>query len=73
MDLETLLKILFIVTVTFTFVALIIPFIIKLAFSIGAIDVPRERHIHTKDMPKLGGLGIFFGFLLCYLDNQVHK
>ena len=67
MDLETLLKILFIVTVTFTFVALIIPFIIKLAFSIGAIDVPRERHIHTKDMPKLGGLGIFFGFLLGYM------
>lgn len=67
MDLETLLKILFIVTLTFTFVALIIPFIIKLAFSIGAIDVPRERHIHTKDMPKLGGLGIFFGFLLGYM------
>ncbi len=64
---ETILKIIFIVSTTFTFVALIIPFIIKLAFQIKAIDVPRDRHIHTKNMPKLGGLGIYAGFLLGYM------
>lgn len=67
METELLLKIIFIVSVTFTFVALIIPFVTKLAFQIGAVDVPRERHIHTKDMPKLGGLAIFLGFLLGYM------
>ena len=67
MNSDTLLKIILIVSTTFTFVALIIPFIIKLAFQIGAVDVPRERHIHTKDMPKLGGLAIFFGFLFGYM------
>ncbi len=52
---------------TFIFVATIIPFIRKTAFQIHAIDVPRDRHIHDKVMPKLGGLGIFFGFLLGYI------
>lgn len=67
MNLEVILKILLIVSVTFTFVALIIPFIIKLAFQIGAIDIPRERHIHNRNMPKLGGLAIFAGFILGYM------
>lgn len=64
---ELILKILLIVSTTFTFVAILIPFIIKLAFQVGAIDVPRFRHIHTKNMPKLGGLGIFLGFVLGYM------
>lgn len=64
---DLILKVLLMVSTTFTFVALIIPFIIKLAFRIGAVDVPRERHIHTKTMPKLGGLAIFLGFLLGYM------
>ena len=67
MKLDIILKILLIVSTMFTFVALIIPFIIKLAFQIGAVDVPRERHIHTKDIPKLGGLAIFAGFILGYM------
>lgn len=67
MDKDVILKILFIVSTTFTFVALIIPFIIELAYQIKAIDVPRERHIHTKNMPKLGGLGIYAGFLFGYM------
>lgn len=64
---ELILKILLIISVTFTFVAFLIPFIRKLAFQIGAVDVPRERHIHNTDMPKLGGLGIFLGFLIGYM------
>ena len=58
------IKIIFIV---FLFVALIIPFIKKLAIHIGAVDEPGGRHIHNKLMPKLGGLAVFLGFLFGYM------
>lgn len=66
-DLELISKIILMVIIPFIFVALIMPFICKLAIKIGAIDVPRGRHIHLKPTPRLGGLGIFFGFLLGYM------
>ncbi len=56
-----------IIAIVFTFVAIIIPFIKKLAFHINAVDEPGGRHIHNSIMPKLGGLGIFLGFLLGYM------
>lgn len=56
-----------IVGIVFIFVACIIPFLKKIAIHIGAVDIPGGRHIHTKITPKLGGLGIFFGFLLGYM------
>ena len=59
--------ILLMVSVTFVFTALIMPFMAKIANYIGAMDIPRTRHIHTKPMPKLGGLGIFLGFLFGYM------
>lgn len=49
------------------FVSLIIPIIKKIAFHINAIDIPNNRKIHKKPMPRLGGLGIFLGFLLGYM------
>ena len=55
------------VLIPFVFVALIIPLIKKIAFHIGAIDIPNERKIHKKPMPRLGGLGIYAGFLLGYI------
>lgn len=60
-------QILLMIFIPFLFVVLIMPFIKKMAFQIGAIDKPRGRHIHKKDMPKLGGLAIFFGFLVGYM------
>ncbi len=66
-------RIFLMVFITFLFVAGIIPYIRKLAFKIGAIDVPRDRHIHKKKMPKLGGLAIFFGFLLGYMIFGTHS
>ena len=51
--------------------ALIMPFMMKIAHHIGAVDVPRttegNRHIHKKPIPKLGGVGIFLGFLVGYM------
>lgn len=64
---EVIVKIVMIVVTTFCFVAIIMPFIKKLALQIGAVDMPRTRHIHTKPMPKMGGIGIFLGFLLGYM------
>lgn len=66
-----ILDILKIVTVTFLFSAIIMPLMKKIAVHIGAIDVPRKtegnRHIHKKATPKLGALGIYFGFLFGYM------
>jgi len=49
------------------FVGIIIPVIKKIAFHINALDIPNERKVHKKPMPRLGGLGIFSGFLLGYM------
>lgn len=44
------------------------PFIITLAHKIGAVDVPdSERRVHKKPIPRLGGLAIFYGFLIALL------
>ena len=40
------------------------PYIKKLAFKIGAIDKPDSRRVHTRIMPRLGGLAIYIGFVL---------
>ncbi len=56
------------VLTTFVFTALIMPITIKVAEHIGAIDVPKDdRRVHKRPVPKLGGLGIFLGFLFGYM------
>ncbi|WP_101843014.1 glycosyltransferase family 4 protein [Halobacillus sp. Marseille-P3879] len=47
----------FIITVAIT------PIIIKLAVYINALDTPDIRKVHTKQMPRLGGLAIFISVL----------
>lgn len=66
-------QILLMVFIPFAFVALIIPFVKKVAFRLGAVDNPGGRHIHKKVMPKLGGLAIFLGFLLGYMIFGEHS
>ncbi len=39
----------------------------KIALHVGAMDIPNERKVHIKPMPRLGGLGIFLGFLTGYI------
>ncbi len=44
------------------------PAIRVLAYKIGAIDVPTDgRRMHTRPTPRLGGLAIFFGFVVSTL------
>jgi len=36
----------------------------KLAFRLGAVDLPGERRVHQKPTPRLGGLAIFLALLV---------
>ncbi|MCL6572534.1 MAG: undecaprenyl/decaprenyl-phosphate alpha-N-acetylglucosaminyl 1-phosphate transferase [Bacillus sp. (in: Bacteria)] len=43
---------------------LLTPLVKKFAFKIGATDKPNHRKVHMKIMPRLGGLAIFFSFII---------
>lgn len=46
----------------------ITPLVIKFAHKVGAVDVPMDnRRVHTKPMPRLGGLAIFVSFIIVFL------
>ena len=55
--------------VTAMVVALIATPVVKsLAFKVGAVDVPKDnRRMHDHPIPRMGGLAIFFGFILSVL------
>lgn len=50
------------------------PMVISLAHKINAIDVPKDsRRVHKKPIPLIGGLAIFYGFLvsvLCFVTLE---
>lgn len=56
-----------IVLVTFLISTFLVPIVKRIAFHINAIDYPNERKVHTKPMPRLGGLAIFLAFLSGYM------
>ena len=44
------------------------PLVRRLAFKIGAVDIPRDnRRMHDHPIPRLGGLAIFLGFFVSVL------
>ncbi len=77
MSVEYLLRVLLIILTTFSVSAIMMPFIIKIAYHIGALDKPRKeqehRHIHKKTTPKFGGMGIYIAFLIGYMLFGVHS
>ena len=60
-------EIIYMIVIPFLFVVSIIPFIKKVANHVGALDIPDKRKVHKTPMPRLGGLGIYMGFLLGYI------
>jgi len=44
------------------------PFAKEMAHKIGAIDVPKdERRVHSKPIPRLGGLAIYMAFMIAFV------
>jgi UDP-GlcNAc:undecaprenyl-phosphate/decaprenyl-phosphate GlcNAc-1-phosphate transferase len=46
---------------------LIIPWVKKFSHRIGILDQPESRKVHTNPTPRLGGVGIYFGFVVSSL------
>ena len=42
----------------------ITPYSIRLAKKVGAVDIPNDRRVNKKPMPRLGGLAVIAGFLV---------
>ena len=58
----------FIMALASFLVSLVLVPIVKLvAIHVNAMDIPNERKVHKKPMPRLGGLAIYLSFLICYM------
>ena len=65
---ENNLRLFFIFLIAFLMTFSSTPIVSLLASKIGAIDVPNdERRVHAKPIPRLGGLAIFYGFIVAIL------
>ena len=55
--------------IIFTFIISVVsvPVVKKIAIHVNALDIPNERKVHSKPMPRLGGIGVFFAFLMGYM------
>ena len=56
-----------IVFITFLTSALLVPVAKKCAIHTNALDIPNERKVHKKPIPRMGGLAVFCSFLLGYM------
>ncbi len=52
----------FLLAITTTFV--LVPYSIRFAKKVGAIDVPNDRRVNKKPIPRLGGIAVIGGFLV---------
>lgn len=41
-----------------------VPYTIKLAKKVGAIDMPNDRRVNKKPVPRIGGIAVIAGFLI---------
>ncbi|QHS23504.1 undecaprenyl/decaprenyl-phosphate alpha-N-acetylglucosaminyl 1-phosphate transferase [Virgibacillus sp. MSP4-1] len=51
------------ILVCFLMALVITPLVKQAALKINAVDLPAQRKVHDKTMPRLGGLAIYFSFL----------
>lgn len=64
MEIKTVLAMVFLPLI---FNLIFIPVVKKIAIHVGALDIPNERKVHKEPIPRLGGLGIYFAFILGYI------
>ena len=41
-----------------------VPYTIKLAKKVGAIDYPSDRRVNKKPIPRIGGIAVIIGFIV---------
>lgn len=58
---------LFVFLLTLIISTALVPFVIKFAKRIGAVDIPNNRKVHQKVIPRIGGLAIYIAFLCGFL------
>ena len=63
----SIVNVLLIVIITMLFVLFFIPVVKQIAIHVGALDVPNARKVHKEPIARLGGIGIYAGFLLGYM------
>ena len=63
----TMNHVLLMVFIPLVFDLFFIPIVKNIAIHVGALDIPNERKVHKKPIPRLGGLGIYASFLLGYM------
>ncbi|MEI7884587.1 MAG: MraY family glycosyltransferase [Clostridia bacterium] len=47
------------------------PLVKKFAFFVGAVDKPNQRKVHTKIMPRMGGIAIYLAFAITLILTEV--
>lgn len=67
MNINNTLNTFLIVSITFIISLVTVPLVKKIANHVGALDIPNERKVHKKPMPRMGGLAIYFAFLIGYI------
>ena len=50
---------------------LLTPWVKQLAVKWGAMDAPDARKVHTKPIPRMGGLAIYAAFVLAVISSTV--
>ncbi|MFV0275473.1 MAG: glycosyltransferase family 4 protein [Bacilli bacterium] len=61
------MRIFLLTIIPFVLTVIITPIIKKMAIHVNAVDIPNERKVHTKIMPRLGGIAMFLSFLFSYM------
>ena len=67
MNINNTLNTILMISVTFIISLISVPIAKKIATHVGALDIPNERKVHKKPMPRMGGLAIYFAFLVGYI------
>ena len=49
---------------------LLTPLIGKLGIKFGAIDIPNDRKVHKRSIPRTGGLAVFLSFVLALILSR---
>ena len=59
------------ISLCFLIACFITPYVMKLAYFTDAVDQPNKRKVHSRVMPRMGGLAIYIAFLVGYMIFRV--